>query len=93
MGTEAFTERARRELHATGETVRARTPEASAQLTAQEGQVAQLARDGLSNPEIAARLFISPRTVQYHLHKVFTKLDISSRTQLHTALDSDLTAA
>ena len=93
MGTEAFAERARRELHATGETVRARTPEASAQLTAQEAQIAQLARDGLSNPEIAARFFISPRTVQYHLRKVFTKLEISSRTQLQTALDSDLTAA
>jgi DNA-binding CsgD family transcriptional regulator len=93
MGTEAFAERARRELHATGETVRARTQEASAQLTAQESQIAQLARDGLSNPEIAARFFISPRTVQYHLRKVFTKLEISSRTQLQTALDSDLTAA
>jgi DNA-binding CsgD family transcriptional regulator len=93
MGTEAFAERARRELRATGETVRARTPDASVQLTAQEAQIAQLARDGLSNPEIAARFFISPRTVQYHLRKVFTKLEISSRTQLQTALGSDLTAA
>ena len=93
MGAEAFAERARRELLATGETVRARTPDTREQLTAQEAQIAQLARDGLSNPEIAARLFISPRTVQYHLHKVFAKLDISSRNQLHRVLTSDQTAA
>ena len=93
MGAEAFAERARRELLATGETVRARTPDTREQLTAQEAQIAQLARDGLSNPEIAARLFISPRTVQYHLRKVFVKLDISSRNQLHRVLTSDPTAA
>jgi DNA-binding CsgD family transcriptional regulator len=93
MGAEGFAERARRELLATGETVRARTPDTSDQLTAQEAQIAQLARDGLSNPEIATRLFISPRTVQYHLHKVFAKLDISSRTQLHRALPNDSQAA
>jgi DNA-binding CsgD family transcriptional regulator len=93
MGAEAFAERARRELLATGETVRARTPDTREQLTAQEAQIAQLARDGLSNPEIAARLFISPRTVQYHLRKVFAKLDISSRNQLHRVLTSDQTAA
>jgi DNA-binding CsgD family transcriptional regulator len=93
MGAEAFAERARRELRATGETVRTRSPEARAQLTAQEMQIAHLARDGLSNPEIAGRLFISPRTVQYHLRKVFTKLDISSRNQLDRALASDRTAA
>jgi DNA-binding CsgD family transcriptional regulator len=93
MGADAFAERARRELLATGETVRARTPEARDQLTAQEAQIAHLARDGLSNPEIGARLFISPRTVQYHLRKVFAKLDISSRNQLQAALPSDLTAA
>ncbi len=93
MGAEAFSGRARRELLATGETVRARTPDARAQLTAQEVQIAQLARDGLTNPEIAARLFISPRTVQYHLRKVFTKLDISSRNQLHGAMAGDRTAA
>ena len=93
MGAEAFAERARRELLATGETVRARTPDTREQLTAQEAQIAQLARDGLSNPEIAARLFISPRTVQYHLRKVFAKLDISSRNQLHRVLTRDQTAA
>jgi DNA-binding CsgD family transcriptional regulator len=93
MGAAAFADRARRELQATGETVRARSPDARAQLTAQELQIAQLARDGLSNPEIAARLFISPRTVQYHLRKVFAKLDISSRNQLESALPSDRTAA
>ncbi len=93
MGALAFAERARRELLATGETVRARTPDTRDQLTAQEMQIAQLARDGLSNPEIGARLFISPRTVQYHLHKVFAKLDISSRTELRQALPSDPKAA
>ena len=93
MEAEAFAARARRELLATGETVRARTPDTREQLTAREAQVAQLAREGLSNPEIGARLFISARTVQYHLHKVFAKLDISSRNELHHALPGDLTAA
>jgi DNA-binding CsgD family transcriptional regulator len=93
MGAEAFAERTRRELLATGETIRARTPDARNQLTAQEAQIAELASDGLSNPEIAARLYISPRTVQYHLHKVFAKLDISSRNQLHRALPRDPAAA
>ena len=93
MGAEAFARRARRELLATGETVRARTPDTRDQLTAQELQIAQLARDGLSNPEIGARLFISPRTVQYHLRKVFAKLDISSRTELRGALPGDPKAA
>ena len=82
MGIEAFAERARRELQATGETARKRTVETRDELTAREAQIARLARDGLSNPEIGARLFISPRTVQYHLSKVFLKLDISSRTEL-----------
>ena len=86
MGVEAFAERARRELLATGETARKRTVETSDELTAQEAQIARLARDGLSNPEIGARLFISPRTVEYHLRKVFAKLDISSRTELEHAL-------
>jgi DNA-binding CsgD family transcriptional regulator len=89
MGAEAFAERARRELLATGETVRARTSDTRDQLTPQEVQIAQLARDGLSNPEIGARLFISPRTVQYHLRKVFAKLDINSRNQLFRALPDD----
>jgi DNA-binding CsgD family transcriptional regulator len=89
FGMEAFAERARAELEATGEHARKRTVETSDQLTAQETQIARLARDGLSNPEIGAQLFISPRTVQYHLHKVFGKLDISSRVQLETALLSD----
>jgi DNA-binding CsgD family transcriptional regulator len=89
MGIEAFAGRARRELLSTGEAVRKRSGEPAGArpdqtgnaLTAQEAQVARLARDGLSNPEIGTRLFISPRTVQYHLRKVFTKLGISSRTR------------
>jgi DNA-binding CsgD family transcriptional regulator len=86
MGAEAFAERARRELLATGETVRKRTVEASAGLTAQEAQIAQLARDGQTNPQIGAELFISSRTVEWHLAKVFAKLDISSRRELRDAL-------
>ena len=83
MGMEAFAERARRELQATGETARKRNAQVGGQqLTAQEVQIVRLARDGLSNPEIGARLFISARTVQYHLRNVFAKLDISSRSQL-----------
>ena len=82
MGMEAFAERARRELRASGETARQRTVATRDDLTHQEAQIARMARDGLSNPEIGTRLFISARTVQYHLAKVFTKLDISSRSQL-----------
>jgi ATP/maltotriose-dependent transcriptional regulator MalT len=89
MGIEAFAARARRELLATGETVRRRSVETRDDLTAQETLIARLARDGLSNPEIATRLFISPRTVQYHLRKVFSKLDIASRTQLDRVLPAD----
>ena len=93
MGVEAFAERARRELLATGATARKRTDETRGELTAQEAQIARLARDGLSNPEIGTRLFISPRTVQYHLRKVFMKLGISSRNQLDRVLPSDATPA
>ena len=89
IGADAFANRAARELSATGEKVRKRSVEARDELTAQEGQIAGLARDGLSNPEIGTRLFISPRTVQYHLHKVFTKLEISSRSQLDRVLPGD----
>jgi DNA-binding CsgD family transcriptional regulator len=93
MGVEAFAERARRELAATGETARKRIDETRDDLTAQEAQVARLARDGLSNPEIGAELFISPRTVKYHLRKVFTKLDINSRHELLAALPETSRAA
>jgi DNA-binding CsgD family transcriptional regulator len=89
IGMEAFAERARRELLATGERVRKRTVETRNELTAQEAQIARLVREGLSNPEIGARLFISARTVQYHLGKVFAKLDVSSRGQLGRVLPSD----
>jgi DNA-binding CsgD family transcriptional regulator len=92
IGMAAFAERARRELRATGDTVATRTIQiigGSTALTRQEAQVARLARDGFSNPEIASRLFISIRTVQYHLGKVFTKLGIKSRTELHRVLPSD----
>jgi DNA-binding CsgD family transcriptional regulator len=89
MGIAAFAERARRELRATGETALKRTvPTGREELTAQEAQVARLARDGLSNPEIGTRLFISAHTVQYHLRKVFTKLSITSRSQLDRVLPS-----
>jgi DNA-binding NarL/FixJ family response regulator len=89
MGVEAFADRASRELLATGETVRKRTAETSDELTPQEAQIARLARDGLSNPEIGTRLFISPRTVKYHLRKVFIKLDISSRNELDRVLPAN----
>ena len=89
MGMHGFAERARRELAATGETAAKRTAATSGpQLTPQEAQVARLAAEGLTNPDIGARLFISARTVQYHLSKVFTKLGISSRSQLHRVLPS-----
>ena len=86
IGMEAFAERARRELLATGETVRKRTVETLDDLTPQEAQIAALAAAGHTNPEIGAQLFLSPRTVEWHLRKVFGKLGISSRRQLRTAL-------
>jgi len=86
MGADGFAERAARELHATGERVRNRTTESPAQLTTRETQIARLAADGMSNPDIAAQLFMSPRTVEYHLHKIFAKLNITSRKDLHHAL-------
>jgi DNA-binding CsgD family transcriptional regulator len=88
IGMEAFAERTRSELLATGERVRKRTVETRDELTPQERQIAQLARDGLSNPEIGARLFLSPRTVEWHLRKVFAKLGIRSRRELASALPS-----
>jgi DNA-binding CsgD family transcriptional regulator len=86
IGAEAFAERARGELLATGETVRKRTVESRDVLTAQEALVARLAAQGRTNPEIGAQLFISSRTAEYHLHKVYTKLGISSRRRLREAL-------
>ena len=86
IGMEAFADRARTELQATGESVRAHTVETRDDLTAQERQIAELARDGLSNPEIGARLFLSPRTVEWHLRHVFAKLEIKSRRELTRAL-------
>jgi DNA-binding CsgD family transcriptional regulator len=92
IGMQAFAERARRELLATGETVRTHTTGTKDQLTPQEAQIAQLARGGMSNAEIAAHLFLSARTVEWHLRKVFTKLDISSRRQLERALPGGASA-
>jgi DNA-binding CsgD family transcriptional regulator len=83
---EAFGERARRELIATGEKVRKRSVETYGQLTPQEEQIARLARDGRTSPEIGAQLFLSARTVEWHLGKVFTKLGVSSRRELRAAL-------
>jgi DNA-binding NarL/FixJ family response regulator len=93
VGMEAFAERARRELLATGETVRKRTVETLDDLTPQELQIAQRAAAGSTNPEIGAQLFLSPRTVEWHLRKVFGKLGISSRRQLRTALPDGRAAA
>ena len=87
MGVAAFAERARRELAATGETVRWRTADTVNELNAQEAHVARPAVEGRTNPEIGAQLFISAGTVEWHLRKVFTKLDIGSRRELGRALD------
>jgi DNA-binding CsgD family transcriptional regulator len=86
FGAEAFAERGRRELLATGETARKRTENTRDVLTPQEAQIAGMASDRQTNSEIGAMLFISPRTVEYHLRKVFTKLDVSSRKELRSAL-------
>jgi DNA-binding CsgD family transcriptional regulator len=86
IGMDAFAERAHRELSATGERPRKRSAETRGDLTAQEAQIAQLARDGYSNPEIGAQLFLSPRTVEWHMRKVLAKLGISSRRELEMAL-------
>jgi DNA-binding NarL/FixJ family response regulator len=92
MGTEAFADRSRRELSATGERARKRTVETREDLTPQEVQIARLARDGLSNAEIGARLFVSQSTVAYHLRNVFAKLHIASRHQLAEVLGDGATA-
>jgi DNA-binding CsgD family transcriptional regulator len=84
IGAEAFAERARRELLATGEKVRQREVDTYSQLTPQEEHIVRLARDGRSNPEIAAELFLSTRTVEWHLRKVFAKLGITSRRDLYS---------
>jgi DNA-binding CsgD family transcriptional regulator len=86
IGNEPWAERARRELLATGETVRKRTAEALDDLTPQETQIGRMAADGFTNPEIGAQLFLSPRTVEWHLRKIYTKLGIHSRRELRTAL-------
>jgi DNA-binding CsgD family transcriptional regulator len=86
MGAEGLATRARRELAATGETARKRTVDTRKELTAQEAQIARLAGGGHTSPEIGAQLFLSPRTVDWHLRKVFAKLGIRSRIQLPTAL-------
>jgi ATP/maltotriose-dependent transcriptional regulator MalT len=89
IGMEGFAERARRELAATGVKARRRIPATREDLTAQERQIVELARDGLSNPDIGARLFLSPRTVEWHLRNVFIKLGISSRRELQMPPDEN----
>ena len=86
MGAEAFAQRTGRELAATGETARKRTIDTTDELTPHEARIARMARDGASNQDIATQLFVSRKTVEYHLHKVFTKLGISNRQQLARVL-------
>ena len=86
LGADGFAERARHELLATGETVRKRRDDTRSELTPQEEHIARLARDGKTNPQIGAELFLSPRTVEWHLRKVFTKLGITARSELRNAL-------
>jgi DNA-binding NarL/FixJ family response regulator len=86
IGAEAFAERARRELQAAGETVRKHAVQTPAVLTAQEATIARLAQDGQTNTEVGAQLFLSARTVEWHLGNVFTKLGITSRRELRRAL-------
>ena len=93
IGNEPFAERARRELLATGETVRKRTVETLDDLTPQETQIGRMAADGFTNPEIGAQLFLSPRTVEWHLRKVFAKLGVSSRRELRLAMPDVRAAA
>jgi DNA-binding NarL/FixJ family response regulator len=85
IGMEAFAERARRELLATGATARRRRPETRDDLTPQEAQIARLVAEGATNPEIATQLFLSARTVEWHLNKIFTKLGVGSRRELRAA--------
>jgi len=92
MGAEAFGARAGRELLATGETVRKRTIQTAGELTPHEARIARMARDGLSNQEIAGQLFLTRKTVEYHLRKVFTKLGVTSRHELGRALPPEPTA-
>jgi DNA-binding CsgD family transcriptional regulator len=93
MGAEGFAGRARRELQATGETVRRRSDAAAVQLTPQEAQIVRLVGEGATNGEIGAQLFLSPRTVEWHLRKVFTKLGVTSRRELRTVLPAVLREA
>jgi DNA-binding CsgD family transcriptional regulator len=93
MGAEAFAERARREVLATGERASRSMPGDAERLTAQEARVAGLVADGASNPEIAIELLLSRRTIEYHLHKIFRKLGIGSRTQVARALAEHAAAA